>query len=348
MNTMAAPIQTKAQQNPRAGIVRATTFVVLVGLITVVGYVSISTGKVVAANETLGSIFQNLRLSRTIVGFLVGAALAVAGVMVQGLFRNPLAEPSVLGTTAGASVGGQLALVSFQWFLSGHLPAWAHSEMMVPVGCLLGALLSLGLLLSVARVSDDLLVLLLTGFLLSSLFLSVSAFLTNLAQDSWELGRAVVAFTLGDLGGSGKRQVFLMLPLTLIGIAFSWSWGSSLDLMLSGEDEARSLGVPVERVRLWSVVWTAILTGTAVAAAGSVGFVGLVAPHVLRPFVGVQHRYLIPASALGGGLFVVVCDLLCRHAPGQAELPLGVVTGVTGAPLFLVLLLRSRRGGIYG
>lgn len=347
MNVAPDPAPTQGIEAARGNVVRVLTYAVLCSLIGVVVVASLFTGQVTAPDEHLASIFQNLRLARTIVGFLVGAALAVAGAIVQGLFRNPLADPSVLGTTAGASVGGQLALVSFQWFLAGHLPTWIHSEMMIPIGCLLGGLVSLLLLLTVSRVSGDLLVLLLTGFLLSSLFLSMSAFLTTLAQDSWELGRAVIAFTLGDLGGSGKRQVLLALPLVVVGCVFSWFWGSSLDLMLSGEDEARSLGVAVERVRLWGIVWTSVLTGAAVSAAGSVGFVGLVVPHALRPFVGAQHRWLIPACALGGGLFVVACDLVCRHAPGQAELPLGVITGLIGAPVFLVLLLRAR-GGVYG
>lgn len=327
---------------------RLLTYTTLVVLCLALVAVSLLTGKVRATDETLWAHFLNLRAARTAVGFLVGAALAVGGVLVQGLFRNPLASPSVLGTSAGASVGGQAALVAFQWVLAGHVPAWFHAEMMIPIGCLIGALLALGLLLLVVRISNDLLVLLLTGFLLSSLFLSLGAFLTNLAQDSWELGRAVVAFTLGDLGGSGKRQVLLTVPLVLIGIVFAWGWGPALDLMLSGEDEARSLGVAVERVRLWTIIWTAVLTTAAVSAAGNVGFVGLVVPHALRPFVGVRHRWLVPASALGGGAFVVTCDLLCRHAPGQAELPLGVITGLIGAPVFLVLLLRSRVGGANG
>lgn len=327
---------------------RWLTVVALVVLSTAVIAASVLTGKVYTDDDALWARFVDLRAARTAVGFLVGAALAVGGVLVQGLFRNPLASPSVLGTSAGASVGGQAALVTFQWVLAAHLPSWFHSEMMIPLGCLVGSLVALALLLLVVRVTDDLLVLLLTGFLLSSLFLSLSAFLTNLAQDSWELGRAVVAFTLGDLGGSGKRQVFLCLPPVVLGIVYSWWWGSDLDLMLSGEDEARSLGVAVERVRLWTIIWTAVLTAAAVSAAGNVGFVGLVVPHALRPFVGVRHRWLVPASALGGGAFVVLCDLVCRHAPGQAELPLGVVTGIIGAPVFLAILLRSRRGGIYG
>ncbi len=327
---------------------RLLTYGALLALSMIIVAASLFTGKVEATDAALWAHFLDLRAARTAVGFLVGAALAVSGVLVQGLFRNPLASPSVLGTSAGASVGGQAALVTFQWVFAAHVPDWFHAEMMIPLGCLAGALLALGLLLLVVRVSDDLLVLLLTGFLLSSLFLSLGAFLTNLAQDSWELGRAVVAFTLGDLGGSGKRQVLLCIPLVVIGIIYSWGWGSALDLMLSGEDEARSLGVPVERVRFWTIVWTAVLTAAAVSAAGNVGFVGLVVPHALRPFVGVRHRWLIPASALGGGAFVVFCDLLCRHAPGQAELPLGVITGIIGAPVFLVLLLRSRRGGVYG
>lgn len=324
------------------------TYAFLVVACAGIAALSLFTGKVNTSDERLWGLFLELRSARTAVGFLVGAALAVGGVLVQGLFRNPLASPSVLGTSAGASVGGQAGLIAYQWLFSAHAPEWFHAEMMIPLGCLAGALLALGLLLVAVRVSDDLLVLLLTGFLLSSLFLSIGAFLTNLAQDSWELGRAVLAFALGDLGGSGKRQVLMSLPLVVIGIVFAWGWGSALDVMLSGEDEARSLGVNVERVRLWAIVWTAVLTAAAVSVAGNVGFVGLVVPHALRPFVGVRHRWLIPAAALGGGAFVVLCDVLCRHVPGQAELPLGVLTGLIGAPVFLVLLLRSRRGGVYG
>lgn len=325
-----------AERRTRAAFVALSVLLALLGL----GSVLLGTTEDVDA-KLQGTLLQ-LRIARTLVAVLVGAALAVGGVIVQGLFRNPLASPSILGTSAAGSVGGQVALLSFQWLLVGRAPGWLHAEMFLPLGCLLGSMLGLLVLISVTRLSSDLLVLLLSGFLLSSLFLSIGSFLTTLAQDSWELGRAVIAFTLGDLGGSGMRQVMLAAPVVIIGCVYAWFWGRPLDLMLSGQDEAQSLGVDVARVRLWTIVWTAVLTAAAVSVAGNVGFVGLVVPHALRPFVGVRHRTLIPAAALGGSCFVVAADMLCRWLPSQSELPLGVVTGLVGAPVFLIMLARSR------
>jgi len=129
----------------------------------------------------------------------------------------------------------------------------------------------------------------------------------------------------------------------VVGGALAWTWAVPLDLMLTGEEEARSLGAEVSAIRRWVVVWTAILTAAAVSLGGNVGFVGLVVPHALRPLVGLTHRRLIPASALGGGIFVVCCDVLCRVLPGRSEVPLGVITGLVGAPTFLWLLLKHRR-----
>jgi iron complex transport system permease protein len=220
--------------------------------------------------------------------------------------------------------------------------------MVLPVGCLLGALISLGALLLITRFTDDLLVVLLTGFLLSSLFLSVGSFLTTLAQGYWELGRAVVAFTMGGVGGSGPRQVFLVAPLTLAGAIAAWCWARPLDLLLTGEEEARSLGVNVGQVRHWSVIWVALLTAAAVSVGGNVGFVGLIVPHILRPFTGAAHRRLVPAAAILGGAFLVFCDLLTRVLPEHGEIPLGVITGLIGAPLFLFLLIRNRWAEGYG
>ncbi len=323
---------------------RNSTFAALVLLLLAVGALSALTGKATGVDPELNDTLLQLRVARTLVGALVGMALAVGGVLVQGLFRNPLASPSILGTSAAGSVGGQVALLSYQWLLAGRAPSWLHAEMFLPLGCLAGAMLGLAILIMVTRLSNDLLVLLLTGFLLSSLFLSIGSFLTTLAQDSWELGRAVVSFTLGDLGGSGVRQVILASPIVVIGCVYAWFWGRPLDLMLSGEDEAQSLGVAVPRVRFWTITWTAVLTAAAVSVAGNVGFVGLIVPHALRPFVGVKHRTLIPAAALGGAFFVIAADVISRSIPGQSELPLGVVTGLVGAPMFLVMLARSRGG----
>jgi iron complex transport system permease protein len=324
-------------RTPAVGLVYLGLLLAALGI----GALSLWVGHGDLGDIRLRGVLLELRGSRLAAAFLAGAALSVAGVLVQGLFRNPLASPSVIGTSAGASLGGHVALLATQFAL-GTSPGWP-AELSVPAGCVLGALAALGVLFLVTRIRDDLVVLLLTGFLLSSLFMSLEAFVTSLVQERWDLSRAVLSFALGDVSGVGRRQIALSLPLVVIGCVFAWTWSGPLDLMLSGEDEARSLGVELGALRRWVVVWTAILTAAAVAIGGSVGFVGLVVPHALRPLVGVLHRRLVPAAALGGGSFLVACDVLCRVLPGRSELPLGVLTGLIGAPTFLWLLIRHRR-----
>ena len=306
---------------------------------------AVSVGPGDLGDAELRETFLMLRGYRLAAAFLAGAALAVGGVVVQGLFRNPLASPSVLGTTAGATLGGQLALLAYG--LAGIGAGVVVPEMILPIGCFLGALASLAILLAFLRVTEDLLALLLTGFVLSALFLSLSAFAISVAQERWELGRAVVAFSLGSVSGTGPRQLLFAGPLVASGVLACWFWGRPLDLLLSGEEEARSLGADVGQIRWWAATWVSVLVAGAVSVGGNVGFVGLVVPHLMRPFAGTKHRLLIPASAIAGGLFLVACDIVARVIPSTSEVPLGVVTGIIGAPLFLVLLIRLRREHAY-
>jgi len=303
--------------------------------------ISLLVGRGDLGDEALRPLLLSLRGMRVVTGFVAGAALATGGVVVQGLFRNPLASPSVLGTTAGAALGGRLALLTLELLGVVGL-AWVARDMVVPIGCLLGALGALLILLLVARLRDDLVVLLLTGFLLSTLFMSVGGLVVSLAQNRWELSRALVLFSLGDVSHSGPRQIAFAAPLVGAGVIAAWRWSPGLDVMLSGEEEAQALGVDVGALRFWAVVWVAVLTGAAVSLCGGVGFVGLVVPHVVRRFVGASHRRLIPGAALLGGAFVVACDVIARAIPTQSEMPLGVVTGLIGGPLFLFLLMRAR------
>ena len=293
----------------------------------------------------LRDAFVGLRAWRLGNTILAGAALAVGGVLVQGLFRNPLASPSILGTTAGASLGGIAVLLLGDLFFLGMALPGLPRELLVPAGCLLGALLSLGVLLVVARRNTGIVTVLLTGFILSSFFLSIAGLLSSLAQERWEVGRAVVAFSLGGIESKGARHFVLAAPMVAMATVVAFGWARHLDLLLSGEEEAAALGVPVRQVRRWAIVWTATLTGAAVAIGGNIGFVGLVVPHALRPFVGAEHRRLIPAALVGGATFLVWADVLARSLPGVSQIPLGVVTGLIGAPVFLVLLARSYRAG---
>lgn len=312
-------------------------------MLALAGIAAMTIGAGSLADPARRELYLALRATRLAAAILAGAGLAVSGVVVQGLFRNPLASPFVLGTSGGAMLGGQLALLGFTLLGGARVFPFVSSEMVFPVGSVFGAFVSLLLLLSLIRGSSSLLVVLLTGFILSSLFLSLSGFVTAIAQETWELGRAVVAFSLGTVSGTSRDAVLLAAPMTLVGCLAAYGWGETLDVLLSGEEEATTLGVDVGPVRLWSAVWVSVLVGAAVSLGGSIGFVGLVVPHALRPFTGVEHRRLLPAAAILGAVFVALCDVTARLVPARSEVPLGVVTGLIGAPLFLALLLRAYR-----
>lgn len=293
------------------------------------------------ADAALRGTFLSLRLNRTLAAIVTGAALATAGVLVQGIFRNPLAEPSVLGTSAGAILGGKVVLFALEVSIGLSAPLLAP-ELLVPAGCMVGALIALGFLLALDRRGDDVLYLLLAGMGLSSLFIALGSALVSIAQTRWELGRALVGFSLGSLSGVGTVQVLAAAPLVLFGVIAAATWSKPLDVLLTGDDEARSLGVDVQTTRRYIAVWVAVLTGTAVFLGGAIAFVGLVVPHVMRGLVGVRHARLLPASACAGAIFVVGCDIIVRAIGSDSEVPLGVVTSLVGAPLFLRLLYRLR------
>jgi iron complex transport system permease protein len=321
------------------------TWIVLILVLTSGTIASLLVGDGDLADTTLRETYLQLRLWRLGNAGLAGAALAAGGVLVQGLFRNPLASPSILGTTAGASLGGMVVLSLWNVLLAGTMPAWLPAELLLPVGCLLGAWLALMLLMAVTGREASVITVLLTGFILSSLFLSVGGLLTSFASEDFELGRAIVAFTLGGVEAKGRHHLALALPMVVLGTAVAMTWARHLDALLTGEEEARSIGVDVVAVRRWAIVWTATLTAAAVAIGGNISFVGLVVPHALRPFVGVEHRLLMPAAFIGGAAFVIWADILVRVVPTRGHIPLGVVTGLVGAPVFLYLLARAARQG---
>lgn len=292
-----------------------------------------------------GGVFLSLRGCRLAAAALSGAALALGGVLVQGLFRNPLASPDLLGTTAGATLGGQTVLVAHALAAS-LLPASLLPEMLLPLGCLVGAALALAVLMLLAGRTTGLTTVLIIGFLITALVGSVSTLIVSLVREQWELVRALQGFGLGGVDGKGLAHVLLAAPLVIAGAVAAWGWGRPLDALLSGEEEAAALGVDVTAVRRWVLVWTAVLTSAAVAVGGGAVFVGLIVPHALRGVVGVGHRRLIPAAALGGAAFLVWCDDLARALPVSGEVPLTVITGLIGAPLFIVLLLRTQRAGV--
>jgi iron complex transport system permease protein len=296
------------------------------------------------ANTALDPVYLGMRTHRVIVALLCGASLSVSGVVVQALFHNPLASPWILGTSSGATLGAHVAMLATVLFLSGGSVWGLAPEMMVPLGAVLGAALSLFVLLSVVSFRSGPLTLLLTGFALMAIFQGCSTFLSNLYQEAWELNRALAALQNGNIASVGIKQVELAVVMLLGGTAPIFFFAPTLDVLLSGDEEATSLGIDVPRVRFWLVCWVAVCTAGAVAVGGSVGMVGLVVPHMLRPWVGHLHRHLLPASFLAGGAFIILCDVVCRVVPVRLELPLGVLVDLIGAPVFLWLLIRLSRG----
>ena len=281
-------------------------------------------------------ILMAIRVPRVLIAGLVGAALAVAGTQMQGLFQNPMASPDVIGTSTGAALGAVLAFVL----------GLAQSHMMwVPALSCLGAVLSLAVVyaLTTRRGRTPVAMLLLAGVALNALLGAATAFVITLQWVRYEVAQEVLFWLMGGLEDRTWTHVWMAAPLVAVGLAAAAALARDLDLFTTGEDAAATLGLDVERAKQRVLAVAAILTGTAVAVCGVIGFVGLIVPHALRLVVGPSHRRLVPAAAMAGAIFVIAADLVARTALAPAEIRLGVVTGLCGAPFFLWLLGRYRR-----
>ncbi len=282
------------------------------------------------------AIVLALRLPRVLLGLVVGASLAVAGGAFQGLFRNPMADPYVIGVSSGAALGASLA-ISLR-FETGILGLGA-----VPLAAFVGALVTVYVVYRVARVGKEVPIgnLLLSGVAVGSF---LSAMVSLVIVFSRQNANEIVFWLMGSLAGRGFAHVWAALPYLVGGTAVLLYLGRDLNALLLGEEEASHLGIPVERVKLVILAAASLLTAAAVATCGVIGFVGLIVPHVMRLIVGPDHRTLLPVSALAGALLLVGADLAARTLVRPGELPVGVITAVIGAPFFLFLLRRSRSG----
>ncbi len=290
------------------------------------------------AAESLGSsavILLEVRLPRLVLGFLVGGCLAAVGVTLQAMLRNPLADPYVLGVSGGAAVGASLAIVTG---LSAAGVLW------LPLSAFAGSLLSLALLYRIAAVYGYLSVhtLLLAGVIINALFSALIMFLTSLMDPTHAF--RVLSWMLGSLAAPDDLSLSVVASFVTIGGLLLARQARALNLLTVGEDSARSLGVEVERVKRTLLVTTALLTGAVVSVSGLIGFVGMAVPHAVRMLVGADNRLLMPACAFAGGMFLVIADTVARTALAPAELPVGIMTALVGAPFFLYLLI-ARKGG---
>nr|WP_232835646.1 iron ABC transporter permease [Actinocorallia populi] len=277
------------------------------------------------------ALLTELRLPRVLLGALVGGLLALAGAGYQGVLRNPLADPYLLGASTGAGLGATLVIV--------HLPVAASYG--VPVAAFTGALGGVALAYALGRAAGPGTgTLILAGVAVSSFLAAVQTFVQQAGVDRLE---QVYSWLLGGLAGASWQSLGMILPYALVSTAVLLVHGRLLDVLAVGDDEAASLGVDAARIRLVVLAAASLATASAVAVSGLIGFVGIVVPHAVRRLAGGSYRILLPLSLLAGGAFLVVADLLARTLLAPGELPLGVLTAFIGAPFFLAIL-RSTRG----
>lgn len=284
-----------------------------------------------AASASL--ILFEIRLPRTLLCILIGASLGLAGAALQGYLRNPLAEPGIIGASSGAGVGAVLAI---------HTGLTQTLALALPVGGMLGALAATALVVLLAGERGGPLTLILAGVAVSSVATALLSLVLSLAQNPFAAVE-IVFWLLGSLADRSLVHVALAGPFMVAGIALLAGLGRSLDALSLGEEAAENLGVDLARLRLQAVIGAALAVGSATAIAGTIGFVGLVVPHLLRPFVGEEPSRLLTVSLLGGATLLLAADIAVRLLTPAGELRLGVLTALIGTPLFLWLIVKARR-----
>ncbi len=277
-------------------------------------------------------IIAELRLPRTVLAALVGAALGLSGAVMQGYLRNPLADPGLFGVSAGAALGAVISL----YF------GYAAAAWLLPAFALTGAAATMALLALIVGRSGSIVVFTLAGVIVSSVAGSLTALAISLAPTPFVTSQ-IVTWLMGALTDRSWDDVRLALPLIAIGMGTLALTARTLDVLTLGESAARSMGVDPVRLQLLVVIGVALCVGASVATAGVIGFVGLIVPHMVRPFVGNRPSGVLLPSALGGALLLLVADSLVRAMPTVSELRLGIAMSMLGGPFFLVLLLRMRR-----
>ncbi|QIL91354.1 FecCD family ABC transporter permease [Microbulbifer harenosus] len=294
--------------------------------------------------EQYALVLGEIRLPRLVMGLMVGGTLGLCGAVMQGLFRNPLADPGIIGVSAGAGVGAAFVLVfasgaalttfaggifkDLQWFL-------------LPLAASLGGALSTWLVYRLGDRGKSVVMMLLAGVAINALAGAAIGLLNYVADD--RALRDITLWQMGTLGGATWGTVAVSALVLMIGGALLWRRAPALNALLLGESEARHLGVDVVRLKQLMIVLTAIAMGAAVSAAGMIGFIGLVVPHTIRLLRGPDHRYLLPYSVLAGGLLLVLADTVARTLVAPAEMPVGIITALLGAPFFIYLLWQQRQ-----
>ncbi len=291
-------------------------------------------------SQQVKTILLDIRLPRICLAILIGAILAISGAVMQGLFRNPLAAPSLIGVSSGASVGASVVIV-----LAG---AWLQSNTalglsLVAVGAFIGSFLVTVLVyrLSTSALGTSVTTMLLAGIAVSALAGAVSGLLSYYADN--EMLRQISIWQMGNLSTANWQRVLVLTVVAILVLSLFPRESKSLNALLLGESEARHLGIDVQQVKRKLILLTTLGIGTAVAIGGMIGFVGLIVPHIVRLLIGPDHRWLLPVSALAGGVLLLLADTIARIIIAPTELPTGILTAILGAPFFIMLLVQQRR-----
>ncbi|MDH5437654.1 MAG: iron chelate uptake ABC transporter family permease subunit [Candidatus Bathyarchaeota archaeon] len=280
------------------------------------------------------TIIIQIRMPRILAGALVGVALAAAGVVYQGIFKNPMADPYVLGVSAGAAVGASLAIVLGIGFTLLSLST-------VPISAFAGSLLAVFIVYNISRVGSRVPV---TTLLLSGLAVSIflSAIVAVLQVIAGERLHIIVFWLMGGFSYVEWKDVWAVLPLICLGTAVIYFYARDLNILALGEETAQHLGVDIEKVKKLLLVFGSLVTASAVSISGLIAFIGLVIPHITRIMIGPDHRILLPTSMIAGALFLVICDAVARVIVSPVELPVGVITALSGGPFFIYLLRKKK------
>jgi iron complex transport system permease protein len=340
--TVTADIAARRRASVLAGLV---VLVVLLALVSLgIGPVRLSPLTVIDAllgggGDVQQVIVREIRLPRTILGLAIGAILGLSGAALQGLLRNPLASPSLFGAPQSAAFGAVLVIA----FGLADVRSYA-----LPVAAIIVAFASVFALLAVAGRNAGLLILILAGLAISSLAGAATALVMNLSSNPFVV-LEIAFWLLGSLEDRSFRHVMLALPFIAAGAIILISQRNAFRALSLGEETAQSLGVDVGRLRLWVILGTALGVGGAVAVAGTIGFIGLVAPHLMRPLIGHDPARLLVPSALTGAALLLAADIAVRIIPSTSDIKVGVLTSIIGVPFFLYLIMRERRalgGGV--
>lgn len=301
--------------------------------------------KVLTGAESVSSgefyVLYKIRLPRIVMALLIGSALAVSGTCIQGMFKNPLATPSLIGVTSGASLFAAVSIVLGS-FIRPYLPEVIQYSL-ISIMAFLGAVLTMIFVyrVSTSQKKTNVMIMLLAGVAISALAGAITGFLTYLTDD--EQLRDLTFWTLGSLGGATWIKNAILAAVMVVAYSFLINKGKSLNALMLGEQDAAHLGIPVERIKKQIIILTALLVGTSVSFAGAIGFVGLIVPYILRLIFKSDYHLILPLSAVVGSILLLTADTISRTIVAPSEMPIGVLTAFLGAPIFMAILIRFKK-----